>query len=306
MTAPVTCPSCTAETEAGDRYCGWCGRGLLDPWAALDRIVAGIAGEPVAMVGAGAADSEHSSRTDASGDPVLGPHYRDALAERVIERLDPNGLARFPVFAATERLRLVGPAVRRNDGRFDLPDASIHAVNDKHVRRLNAMIAVLERLGPSHYAAIAGELDDCLPTDYRMDERNVHAWLDRYKDVFVWAGRGRYALKTQGVGIRADLNPDIALPVATPGATRRRGIGDEIAHLLRDCGPLPLAAVEEHILVRLQVQRNSIAAAVAQDKARRFVLDANKVVSLRSENQEPERANDGPTRLPADRGGEAA
>ena len=198
--------------------------------------------------------------------------------------LHPDDAARFPAFSVERRIELLGPAIRRNDGRFELPSGSIDGINDKRIRRLQAMRSVLERLGPSHYTTIANELDDLLPTDYRMSATTVRNWLDRYEGVFVWAGPGTFGLKTQGVGIRADERATAIAPATRErGSTRarRRGVGDEIADLLRERGPLPLAEVEVHILSRFRVQRSSVLAAIKQDRSNRFRFHDDRIVSLR-------------------------
>lgn len=219
---------------------------------------------------------------EAAAAAVLSQHGKlplGELVEGVMPLLDPQDLARFPSFSAEKRLTLVGPALRRNDGRYELPDGAIPGIRDKRVRRLNAMIGVLQELGLSHYTTIASALDNRLPTDYRLDVRNVHAWLQRYRDVFVWAGPGWYGLKSHDVGIRADSASDSG-PLRESVRAARKGIGDEIAHLLVERGPLPLDAIQAHVLTRFVVQRSSVAAAIVQDSTERFVLGADGLVSL--------------------------
>jgi hypothetical protein len=211
-----------------------------------------------------------------------GPLSLQELTERVVPLLDPGDLERFPSLSLEKRLELMGPVIRRNDGRFDLPSGGVHGVNDKRVRRLNAMIGVIERRGPSHFTLIAQELDDHLPSDYRLSERDVHAWLGRYEDIFVWVGPGRFGLKSHNVGTRVDRSKAQEGVVAGYRSRRRRGIGDEIAVLLRERGPLSLDTVVDHILSRFQVHRTSVVAAVHQDAAQRFALSEDRVVMLRA------------------------
>ncbi len=209
-----------------------------------------------------------------------GPLPLANLVQQVTPLLDPKDLARFPSFSLARRLELIGPARRRNDGRYDLPNGGIAGINDRRVRRLNAMIGVIERLGPSHYTTIARELDDHLPTEYRLGERDVHAWLGRYEDIFVWAGPGRFGLASHNVGIRAKHDTPEAALRHRVRSRRRRGIGDEIALLLSERGPLPMDAIADHILARFRVNPASVAAAVHQDSARRFTLTPERLVSL--------------------------
>lgn len=238
----------------------------------------------------GAPDDKGIGGVEAAAVAVVsrtGPLTIEELSQRVTAMLEPTDLERFPSFDVAKRLETIGPVRRRNDGRYDLPSGSIDGVSDKRVRRLHAMVGVIERLGPSHFATIARELDDHLPSAYRLSERDVHAWLGRYDDVFVWAGRGRYGLTSHGVGIRADADASrAALPTGYRGK-RRKGIGDEIAALLLEQGPLPLSEVTAHILTRFQVLPTSVLAAIQQDTARRFGFGDDRLVVLRAPEDRP-------------------
>ncbi|MGI8475657.1 MAG: sigma factor-like helix-turn-helix DNA-binding protein [Thermomicrobiales bacterium] len=199
--------------------------------------------------------------------------------------LAPDDLARFPDFAVASRMDLLGPAVRRADGRFQLPPTAIEGLSDKRIRRLQAMRRVLEQRGPSHYSVIAEDLRALLPADYRMSERDVHSWLGRYDRIFVWAGTGVYGLMSQNVGIRADHQPSSSEPSTTTGRSRRRGCGQEIEQLLRERGPLPLAEIEDHVLARFQIRRSSVYAALTQGGIKRFVVGPDHIVSLRPDDE---------------------
>jgi hypothetical protein len=153
-------------------------------------------------------------------------------------------------------------------------------VNDKRIRRLRAMAGVIERNGPSHFTFIARELDQQLPEDYRLSERDVHSWLGRYPGIFVWAGPGIYGLKSQDVGIRADRERTALDAGTRERKTRRRGIADEIESLLQERGELSLEEIEAHVLARFRVQRSSVLAAVVQDRASRFELRDGTMVLL--------------------------
>lgn len=203
------------------------------------------------------------------------------IERQILSLLNPTDLARFPALSIARRLDLLGPVVRGDDGRYNLPDGAVGATAERRVRRLNAMIRVLERLGPSHFTTIAYESSAHLPPEHRLSERDVHAWLGRYSDVFVWVGKGRFGLASQDVGIRVDDSvPNDGLPDAYR-SRRRKGIGDEIARLLLERGPTPIDAITEHILSRFQVASASVLAAVQQDAARRFTTTGDRLVALR-------------------------
>lgn len=147
-------------------------------------------------------------------------------------------------------------------------------------RRLFALVRVLdEAQNPMHFTEIAQRAKPLLTGRFAMSERNVHAWLDRYKDRFNWAGPGMYGLTEWDVGARTN-ELDAAL-----GPARRKGVGDEIALLLWERGePLRMREIERHILeVReFRVNRASVSASVAQDKATRFtVLEDGRVALSR-------------------------
>ena len=141
-------------------------------------------------------------------------------------------------------------------------------------RRLSAMFLTLTDEGaPLRYTEIGNRVRAILPPEISMSDRNVHAWLDRYKNYFKWVGAGKYGLAEWDMGIREGHLADNLKPA------RRTGIGDEIALLLYErAEPVWLGEIEEHIIRRFQVNRSSIQASIAQDKAGRFVeMDDGRV-----------------------------
>ena len=141
-------------------------------------------------------------------------------------------------------------------------------------RRLSAMFLTLTDEGaPLRYTEIGNRVRAILPPEISMSDRNVHAWLDRYKAHFKWVGAGTYGLAEWDMGIREAPLDDSLKPA------RRTGIGDEIALLLYErAEPVWLGEIEEHIVRRFQVNRSSIQASIAQDKAGRFlVMDDGRV-----------------------------
>ena len=68
-------------------------------------------------------------------------------------------------------------------------------------KRLGAIVSVLRKIGePAHYSVIAEKTNELLPPDQQFSVRDVHSWLGRYSDIFVWVRlRGTYGLKEWGL-----------------------------------------------------------------------------------------------------------
>ena len=155
-------------------------------------------------------------------------------------------------------------------------------------RRLFAITRVLREEGrPLHFTEISRRARPLLLGRLAMSERNIHAWLDRYKDHFKWAGPGIFGLAEWDVGVRdgnieGDLRP-----------ARRLGVGDEIALLLSELDePVSLSYIEDHVLGRFEVNQASISASILQDKAKRFVQLEGGMVGL-SNWHNPSSSHDG-------------
>ena len=204
------------------------------------------------------------------------PLYLDTLLQMdgVKEFMD-DILTVEPEFDIKLRLEAILGIDIDSDDMCVLDTALINAgnlLNDKEIR-LSAMKRVLTSEGqPMHFRDIQSALDEELPVNLRMGERNVHAWLDRYKDIFSWTGPGAYGLIEWGFGLST-----------TVVAGRRRGTGDEIAAILSAAsGPMKFNDIKELILNRLTVRENSILAAIRQDPTRRFVELPGGFVDLAS------------------------
>jgi len=67
--------------------------------------------------------------------------------------------------------------------------------------RLDEIVRALREIGePAHYTAIAEKANAMLDPGMRTSARNIHAILDRRKDLFVWTGkRGTYGLQEWGL-----------------------------------------------------------------------------------------------------------
>ena len=171
------------------------------------------------------------------------------------------------------RLSLVLGVEKDDNGRFIATEKALSRLTAQE-RRLSAMFLTLTDEGaPLRYTEIGNRVRAMLPPEISMSDRNVHAWLDRYKVYFKWVGAGTYGLAEWDMGIREGYLDESLKPA------RRTGIGDEIALLLYErAEPVWLGEIEEHIIRRFQVNRSSIQASIAQDKAGRFVeMDDGRV-----------------------------
>ena len=64
-------------------------------------------------------------------------------------------------------------------------------------RKLDEVVLALRQIGhPAHYSIIAEQANTLLPQDQRTSARNIHAILDRYPDIFINVGRGKYWLQS--------------------------------------------------------------------------------------------------------------
>ena len=209
--------------------------------------------------------------------------FLDELWELI--RSDPEACAitaDWPELDLSMRLQLVLHVLIDSDGSCTATDQTLLRLNSTD-RRLIALTRVLrEAEEPLHFTEIARRARPLLIGELVMSERNVHAWMDRYKDRFKWAGRGIYGLSEWDIGVR-DGNLKSALQSA-----RRVGIGDEIALLLSERNePVSLGYLEDHILGRFEVSKASVYASITQDAANRFFTLDNDMVALSAWNKGP-------------------
>ena len=188
-----------------------------------------------------------------------------------------EAIADWPELDLSIRLQLVLYADIGADGFCSATEQTLLRWNSTD-RRLFALNRVLREEGrPLHFTEIARRARPLLPGNLTMSDRNVHAWMDRYKDHFKWAGPGIFGLVEWDIGVRegsteGDLSP-----------ARRLGIGDEIALLLSELNePMSLSYIENHVLGRFEVGRGSVHASIVQDKAKRFVQLEDGMVALSS------------------------
>lgn len=146
--------------------------------------------------------------------------------------------------------------------------------------RLRRIIAILMEAGePLHVTRITERYNSLPGVEAPRRPQAIGGFLVRYPDEFVLCGPGTWGLREWGVG--ASLSRE-ELRAAGIASTRRAGAGDEVAALLyREGRALPLAAIEQHVLARFNINATSVLASMVQDMAQRFVQDENGDWALR-------------------------
>ena len=206
------------------------------------------------------------------------PASIDELQQIIQSNPEASGsMADWPELDLSIRLMLVLHVEIDAHGFCTATERTLLGLNNTD-RRLFILTRVLREEGrPLHFTEIARRARPLLGGKLAMSDRNVHAWMDRYKDYFKWAGPGIYGLAEWDIGV-SDNNLEDGLRPA-----RRTGIGDEIALILSEHNePVSLSYVEDHILSRFEVNRASVYASITQDKANRFVLLEDGRVALSS------------------------
>ena len=195
-----------------------------------------------------------------------------------------EALGAWPDLDLATRLQLVLHVEIDSDGSCMPTELTLLKLSSKE-RRLIALVRVIKEANePLHFTEIARRVRALLTGTLTMSDRNVHAWLDRYKDYFKWAGPGIYGLSEWDIGVRSGNLTDNLKPA------RRMGIGDEIALLLSERKePISLSYMEDHVLSRFEVNRESVYASITQDAAGRFTLMESETVALSSWVEEPRR-----------------
>ena len=221
-----------------------------------------------------------------------GPVSVDDL-HRIV-RNDPEACEAFedwPELDLSIRLQLVLDVDVGADGSCTATEQTLLRWSSRD-RRLFALTRVLrEESGPLHFTEIARRARPLLQGKLAMSDRNVHAWLDRYKDRFKWAGPGIFGLAEWDIGVRdGKIEDDLR-------SARRLGVGDEIALILSEHNePVSLSYIEDHVLGRFKVNRASVSATILQDKAGRFVQLEDGMVALSNRYKASSRATSGSRR----------
>ena len=192
-----------------------------------------------------------------------------------------EALRDWPSLSLPMRLRLVLHGKIDSGGYCTATEATLARLSSKD-RRLSALTRVLRESGrPLHFTEITRRVRPMLNGKSAMSDRNVHAWMDRYKEWFKWAGAGIYGLSEWDIGVRAGNLEGVLKPA------RRMGIGDEIALLLSEQKePISLSYIEDHVLSRFEVNRESVSASIIQDTAHRFVQLEDGRVALSTWNRD--------------------
>jgi hypothetical protein len=219
---------------------------------------------------------------DLSGD-LLTSHVRAALA--------PADREVYPDIDVTERVQILGPAVRVEEGRFRLPNEPIPGVEDRHIRALNGLIGALQKLGSARISALTTEVNRRLPRPYHVNEQYVRMWLTQHPDVFTQSDSDRFKLAALDVDILCGL-PSAWLPGGAPvvaGSGRqpsvviermRARVAEEIVEFLTREGPQPIGRIRSHLYGRFIGPASADSAIAANPH--RFVRERNGMVSLRT------------------------
>jgi hypothetical protein len=206
----------------------------------------------------------------------------DDLGHHVSAALSTTERERYPDFNAPERVKILGPAHRADDGMFRLPDAPIPGLDDRRIRALNGLIGALQRLGTARISALTTEVNRRLPRTFHINDQYIKTWLTRHPDLFTESDPDRFKLATLDLDILCGLStswmPGDTVPSVTgsrPGAER---VATEIAELLRVEGPLPIARIRSHLYGRL-IGLASADVVIAQNP-HRFTRQAGGLVTL--------------------------
>jgi hypothetical protein len=227
----------------------------------------------------------------------------DALTRHVRSALSPADRERSPELAVAERVEVLGPAVRTAKGTFCLPDAPLPVLDDRHLRVLNGLIGMLQRVGSARISALTHEVNRRLPHPYRVTEQYVRTWLTRHPELFTQSDHDRVTLASLDVDILCGLTTSWmpAEPASSIAATRSGGAAAERLHerlatnieaFLRAEGPQPIARIRSHLYVRFA--HASADAVIARDQ-QRFVRLSDGLIGLR----ELHAANDAEAVAPA-------
>ncbi len=215
----------------------------------------------------------------------------ETLTRHVLEALTPTDRELYPDVAVSERVQVLGPAVRSDDGVFRLPDAPIPGVDDRHIRALNGLIGALQKLGSARISALTNEVNRRLPRPYHVNDQYVRSWLTRHPDLFVQADIDRFKLASMDVdilcGLASSWQPGDAAQSVAAGASRPGGaaierayerMAKEITEYLRREGAQPIGRIRSHLYGRFVGIASADAVIAAHP--RRFSRDRSGLITL--------------------------
>jgi Sigma-70, region 4 len=218
-----------------------------------------------------------------------GPMLAADLTGKVRSALSTNDRVEYPEVDVAERVQILGPAQRTDDGRFRLPDAPIPGLDDRRIRALNGLIGALQRLGTARISSLTTEVNKRLPRSYHVNEQYVRSWLMRHPELFTQSDAERFKLASLDVdilcGLASSWQPaDTASAVASarPNVSSERlheRMASEIAELLKREGPQTIGRIRAHLYGRF-IGRASADLIISQSTAR-FVRDESGLISLR-------------------------
>ena len=215
----------------------------------------------------------------------------ELLTSQVRAALSNDERELYPDISVAERVQILGPAVRQENGTFQLPNAPIPGMDDRHIRALNGLIGAMQKLGSARISSLTAEVNHRLPRQYQINEHYVRTWLTRHPELFVQADAERFKLASLDVDILCGLATSWR-PAETAGsvagvASRPGGIvlermqervAAEVADLLRRQGPLPIARIRSHLYGRFVGVAS--ADAVIAASPHRFVRTPNGLITL--------------------------
>jgi hypothetical protein len=217
------------------------------------------------------------------------------LRTHVQSGLSPIEREHYPEVDVRERVQILGPAQQSEDGRFSLPDAPIAGVDDRHIRSLNGLIGVLQRLGSARIATLTTEVNRRLPKAYQVNEQYIKTWLTRHPELFTQSDPDRFKMASQDVDLLCGLATSwmpggtaqsVAAARSGSAAVERlhERVATEISAFLRQNGPQPIGRIRSHLYGRF-IGLASADAVITQNP-HRFMRQPGGLVAVR-ETDEP-------------------
>ena len=200
----------------------------------------------------------------------------------------------YPELDVSKRVQILGPAVQADDGSFRLPDAPTPGLDDRHIRALNGLIGVLQRLGSSRISSLTNEVNRRLPRAYHVNEQYVRTWLTSHPELFTQADPDRFKLASLDVdilcGLATSFLPGDSSPAVAAGCPAnlaverlRERVAAEITDFLRREGPQRIDRIRSHLYGRF-IGLGSADVVIAQSP-HRFARQPTGLISVRDTDE---------------------